>query len=198
MSEFSLTNNTFAITASAAILSTFGHVVFNTWGIDEPKSKPALVTGAIIYFSGIIVLALATFLWKDDRSREGLAGEIDSGEINASGLFGLFSTVLIMVGMLLLTKYLYMDHSKNTLAFGISIFVLGYFGVASSASMSDRRFESFSTRRLAWNLPGVLAIIAGVLSSNWQKTRNHAIGPSVALYTTGFAALTIGNSWILF
>jgi hypothetical protein len=197
MSEFALNTDVFALTASAGGLAVIGQVVFHTWGMDINHSKVALIIGASIYLIGIIVLAASLILWKDDRSRPGLQGEIDGSQVNESGLFGVISCVLVIVGVLLLVKYLYFDKSKVSGILGLSIFLIGWLGVSLSASMDDRRFKSIDWKRIAWNIPGIFALIAGAITMKWQQDKKLAIGPALPLYTLGWGALIVGNSWII-
>ena len=98
--------------------------------------------------------------------------------------------VLTIIGLIWLTIN-YQKKRKFGVVAGV-VYTLGLMGLAISASMSNHSASLVHESKLAWTIPGVMAIVAGTYLIPWERHHKITSGPACALISIGLTSLTIG------
>lgn len=176
-------------TVSAVVAS----YTVSTFMSKRDKSKVWLGVLTLFYLIAWIVMAISLIFWREDRSVTGVSGQIDSSDLNETGILVIFSVVFVLIGSFILARCFTVSGfcRKKSVIIGAVLLFLGYLGVGFSASFDDRRFSSFNGERTAFTMPAVVLVLATFLMLKYYVSST-IVMPT---YIGSWILLVIGNSW---
>ena len=162
------------------------------------------VLSAIFFFAGLVLITLGVSFHRDEREERAydipsLLDQVKENEaqpkVNEPAILSGISSGLIGIGGILAMREFHKTESYGWV--GSSIFAAGWLAQAFAAATQNKSLSSLHSERLAWTLPGVAAIVAGSFMLPWQLQQTYISGPAWPLVAIGFAAFSIGTSYVL-
>ncbi len=162
-----------------------------------------MAIAAFFYVAGIVLITLGITLYPDEREEvaTNIPGQISQlrvqaaqPDINEPAILAGISAALI-VGGIGYGAYVF-NKTENWGWIGSSIYSVGWIGMAFAGSMNNKSIESLVANRLAWNLPGAAAVIAGTMIFPWQLSENYVSGPAWPIQALGLLAVVVGCSYL--
>jgi hypothetical protein len=158
---------------------------------------------AILYVAGIVLITLGVSLYPSEREElaSSIPGQISQirnnnaqPETNESAILSAISSAIIVAGMGYGTYTFNKTEDWGWIASGI--YGVGWIGQSFAAAMNNKSIDSLVMNRLAWTLPGAAAILFGTVIFPWQLEHNYISGPAWPISALGYAAFTIGTSYL--
>jgi hypothetical protein len=183
----------------------------NTNSVSRDKTSIVIAFLSIIaYVAGLILIVLSIGLYRDEKKmiQSSNISEMiknlkhvnnvnneNSSSVNAPVILSSFASIVTLVGAIVMIKH-YKKH-RNFNRIGTLLFSSGWLANGFAASMNTKSLSSISSKRLAWTLPGVFAIVAGTFLLPWQISNEYVSGPALPLATIGYILFSIGNISVL-
>jgi uncharacterized membrane protein HdeD (DUF308 family) len=168
------------------------------------KSKIIAMSAALMYIVGIILLVLSIGLYQDEKeeSATSISAIIkqtrktnNEPDTNEPVILASLAAVVIMLGIFQSVRNFNKTETFGWI--GLSLFSIGWISSAFAASMQNNAISSIYGERLAWTLPGAVAIVVGTAALPWQIKHQYVSGPALSISAIGYALFTIGNVFVV-
>lgn len=167
----------------------------------EKGAKMIYVLSMFFFLSGLVLVALSMSLFS--QQKEHLPTNIPAllaqtqdhardPDVNEVAILAGVAMGLVAVGGYYMTREF--TKTKEWGTWGPMIYSAGWLVAAFTASCTTKALHSLDTDRLAWTIPGVVAIIFGTLYMPTQISHQYTSGPLLVITMLGFTSFTIGNS----
>lgn len=162
-----------------------------------------MIIAAFFYVAGVVLITLGISLYPTEREEiaSSIPGQISQlrsmnaqPSVNEPAILAGISAALI-VGAMAYGAYVF-NKTENWGWIASSLYAAGWIGLSFAAAMNNKSIESLVTNRIAWTLSGGLVVVAGTLIFPWQLENNYISGPAWPLCGLGYAAFTIGTSYL--
>lgn len=163
-----------------------------------------IIIALIFYVSGIILLALGISLYRNERTEiaSSITGIIQQTRnaasqpsVNEPAILAGIAAAMILGGMFASARSFRKTEQFGWI--GMSIYTAGWILNAFPASMNDNSVGSLDGSRLAWALPGAVAICAGTYLLPWVIHHNYVTSPAFVIMSLGYVAFGVSTSFVL-
>lgn len=166
-------------------------------------SKIAMTLSVLLFVGGLVLLVLGMSLYPFEKEQQAfeipsLIQQIRNQEaepsVNEPAILAGIASAVVLLG-----AYAGAREFSHTETFGwvaTVLYAAGWLANGFAASMNGTSITNLDTMRIAWTIPGAVAIAAGTFMFPWQLNHNYVSGPAWPVAGIGFACFAIGSALV--